>query len=221
MSDALVLFTKAPVPGRVKTRLQPALSPEQAAALHQAFVEDSWETLQCLGRESIRLFADIDWPRFRELAAPAGISLQRGKDLGRRMLHCFKDLHNEGHDRIVIVGSDSPTLPGEYLDQAFDQLDKVDAVLGPADDGGYYAVGCRCPRSDMFDRVALSSPQTLQQTETAFRRAGLRSVRLPSWYDIDTPRDLVRLAADPRLPKHTRDWLDRHNVLVEAMKSAV
>ena len=219
MSDALALFAKAPVPGRVKTRLQPALSPEQAAALHEAFVEDTWESLQRLGCKTLYLFSDIDGPRFRELAGPGRVSLQRGEDLGRKMLHCFEDLHAQGHDRIVIVGSDSPTLPRQYLDQAFDLLGEVDAALGPAEDGGYYAVGCRRPRSDMFDDVAWSSEETLLQTEAGFRRAGLRSARLPSWYDVDTPGDLVRLAADPRLPSHTKDWLGRHDALVAALKT--
>lgn len=219
MSDALALFAKAPVPGRVKTRLQSALSPEQAATLHEAFVEDAWEGLQRLGRATVYLFSDIDWPRFRELAGAGRVSLQHGEDLGRKMLHCFEDLHAQGHDRVVIVGSDSPTLPGQYLDQAFDALGEVDAVLGPAEDGGYYAVGCCRPRSDMFDDVAWSSEETLLQTEAAFLRAGLRSVRLPSWYDVDTPGDLVRLAADPRLPAHTKDWLGRNDALVAALKS--
>ena len=219
MSDALALFAKAPIPGRVKTRLQPTLCPQQSAELQHALVRDSWEKVQCLEAVAICLYSDVEWPGFVEFVGAERVRLQRGCDLGEKMFHCFEELHQRGHDRIVIIGSDSPTLPTEHIERAFDALHETDAVLGPAEDGGYYAVGCRRPRADMFEDVAWSSGETLIQTEAAFLRVGLRSLRLPLWYDVDTVRDLARLADDPLLRGHTKDWLERNAALVEAFSA--
>ncbi len=216
MSDALALFAKAPIPGRVKTRLHPILSPQQSAELQDALVRDSWENVQSIEAVAIRLYSDVEWPGFVEFAGAERVRLQQGRDLGEKMFHCFEELHQRGHDRIVIIGSDSPTLPTEHIERGFEVLHETDAVLGPAEDGGYYAVGCHRPRADMFEDIAWSSRETLIQTEAAFLRVGLQSLRLPPWYDVDTVRDLARLAVDPLLRGHTKNWLERNEALVEA-----
>ena len=209
MSNAIALFAKAPIPGAVKTRLQPHLSAEQAAALHLAFVQDTWAMLNSIEGVTVHLYSDQEWPAFRELAGPERLGLQRGTDLGEKMLHCFQDLSQQGHDRLFIVGSDSPTLPPENLRAGLELLGNVDTLLGPCEDGGYYAVGCRSPREGMFDGVRWSTPSTLAETEGAFERAGLASKRLPIWYDIDTIENLRRLVSEGNLPEHTRRWVDQ------------
>ena len=221
MSEALSVFAKAPIPGGVKTRLQPALSQAQSAELHQAFVQDTWEAVRRRWPGAAHFYSDINWPGYRDLVGVDRVSLQRGADLGERMFHCFEDLHLQGYNRIVIIGSDSPTLPTEYLEQAFDALGATDAVLGPTEDGGYYAVGCRVPRAGMFEGVRWSNDQTLEQTEAAFRAVSLKSVRLPWWYDVDTVDDLTRLATDALLPPHTKDWFQRHAALIERLSGSV
>ena len=158
---------------------------------------------------SVYLFSDQEWPAFRELAG-AHVGLQRGLDLGEKMLHCFEDLSQQGHERKLIVGSDSPTLPPENLRAGLDLLRDVDTVLGPCEDGGYYAVGCRSPHEGMFDEVSWSTARTLAETECAFERAGLTSGRLPTWYDIDTIENLRRLVSEGNLSDHTRRWLDEN-----------
>ena len=89
-------------------------------------------------------------------------------------------------------------------------LRECDAVLGPSDDGGYYAVGCRRPLAGMFEGVTWSSGHTREQTEAALRRLGYSVQLLAPWYDIDTFDDLQRLAAEANLPPRTRAWLDKH-----------
>lgn len=205
MSNAIALFAKAPRAGRVKTRLYGVLTPEDAAALQQAFVLDVWNRLRELAA-AVYLYSDIAWKPYQELAGPESARLQRGDDLGDKMFHCFQELARRGHERVLIVGSDSPTLPGGYLRNGLEMLETADAILGPAEDGGYYAVGCRRGHPDMFQGVTWSSAETRQRTEAAFRRAGLSVRFLPNWYDVDTVEDLRRLAADPALPPRTRAW---------------
>ena len=210
MSNAIALFAKAPIPGAVKTRLQPHLSAEQAAALHLAFVQDTWAMLNSIEGVTVHFYSDHEWPAFRDLAGPERLGLQRGADLGEKMLHCFEDLSQQGHDRKLIVGSDSPTLPPENLRAGLEVLREVDAVLGPCEDGGYYAVGCCSSQAGMFDEVSWSSSSTLAETEGAFARVGLASRRLPAWYDVDTIENLRRLVSEGDLSEHTRRWIDQN-----------
>ena len=132
------------------------------------------------------------------------------------MLHCFEEFQARGHERVLIVGSDSPTLPSAYLEQGLERLCDTDAVLGPSEDGGYYAVGCRQVSPRMFEDVPWSTSSTRVETERAFRKEGLRYEALPEWYDVDTVKDLRRLAADLDIPStemlapRTKAWFKRN-----------
>ena len=168
MSQAIAVFAKAPLPGRVKTRLRTCLTAAQAAELHAAFVADTWRRLAVLTGVRRYLYCDQAWEPFEELAGPEQFAIQHGVDLGARMLNCMKELSLCGHDRILLLGSDSPTLPIAHVEQAFLALDRTDTVLGPTADGGYYAVGCRRPDTRMFAGVTWSSEDTLRETEAAF-----------------------------------------------------
>lgn len=186
------------------------MSAEQAAELHTAFVMDLWERLGGLRDVARHLYCDQLWPPFRDLAGAENYGLQEGDDLGERMLRCMEELLRRGYQHIVVLGSDSPTLPLEFIDEAFRCLDQTDAVLGPAEDGGYYAVGCRRSDPRMFSGITWSSPDTRRQTEQAFDEAGFSVALLPPWYDVDTKAELARLAVEPVLPPRTREWLSRH-----------
>lgn len=191
----------------MKTRLQPELTLEQSASLHAAFVADAWEKLGELNDADRWLFGDETHIRLAEIAQ-GQLCCQSGGDLGIRMLRCFEHLAGEGYGRMLIVGADSPTLPPAYLRMGFELLTQVDAVLGPTEDGGYYAVGCRRPHPEMFSGVEWSTDRTFEQTEAAFDRADLSYARLPVWYDIDRYEDLRRLAEELDLPLNTRRWLE-------------
>ena len=211
LPNAIAVFAKAPLPGRVKTRLHACMTPEQAAELHTAFVVDFWDHLRGLQDVSRYLYCDRSWASFECLAGPENYRLQRGDGLGERMYRCIEELSARGHRRIVLLGSDSPTLPLEYIDQAFQCLDQAGAVLGPADDGGFYALGCRRPHPGMFSGVTWSSADTRLQTEQALGRIGLSVALLPAWYDVDTRDELARLAKEPVLPPQTKAWFERHS----------
>ena len=221
----LVVFARAPVPGQVKTRLfrsdaaltQAALgrllSPETAAQLHQAFVADVLRKGQLAGYRRRVLYAadasdSVGHPCLQRLAAEYGYDLrqQQGADLGERMGQAIKselvrhDSHGEPPVGVVLVGTDSPTLPPGYLATAAAALAKhSDVVLGPASDGGYYLVGMRQAELSLFAApMPWGSgevlPRTLERLR-ALKKQGLRPYLLPFFYDCDTPADL-RLLRD-------------------------
>jgi uncharacterized protein len=137
---------------------------------------------------------------------------QRGNDLGERLTNCFTDLFELGYERVVVIGGDSPTLPFEILEYAFDALENDQSVtLGPTEDGGYYLIGARQLHPTLFQDIAWSSPQVLAQTRERSAQAKLDLIELPEWYDVDTPADLARLQAemqeDKALGFHTRRCL--------------
>ena len=209
----LLIFTRAPVPGLAKTRLCPPLSPTQAAAVHEASLRDVVAmTLRSTADTELRYaespaaadFFDRDFPHLR--AAP-----QSGGDLGRRMASALDDAFGRGADRVLILGSDAPTLPDRALAEAVDRRGTVS--LGPADDGGYYLVGLdrsMWPRArPMFRGIPWSTRAVLAVTRERLTRIGLRVELLRRWYDIDRIEDL-RTAADHAAPgSHLADLLRR------------
>lgn len=204
MNPAIALFARAPIRGLVKTRLIGRLSAEQVADLYRAMVLDTWEMLAALAPPAERfLYTHQEHAEWRALAGPR-VRLQQGADLGERMLHCFEEMRAAGFQPLLILGSDSPALTATTIAPWTDLLDDAPCVIGPAEDGGYYAIGCRAPHPRMFDGVEWSIPQTLALTVAALERCGLVPAYLPLHYDVDTPEDLARLRAEPQLGRHTR-----------------
>lgn len=196
---ALLVFAKVPEPGRVKTRLSPPLSSEDAAHLYEAFLRDALDRYAALGRArggpAVRLYLAGDG----ELAdVPDGISVhrQRGAGLGERMLLAFVEAFAAGHPTAVVVGTDHPTLPEAFFGLAFDALeDPLTAVLGPSDDGGYYLLGLNEVVPDLFD-MAYSHDAVFEDTLSRAADAGLTPVVLPTHYDVDDGDALLRLVND-------------------------
>ncbi len=207
MEPVILLFAKAPVPGRVKTRLLPVLPPEAAAELHAAFVADAWVFLQSVNEADVELHTDISTDAFAGLGVAP--NLQAPGDLGVKMLAAASVALAEGRPQVLIVGSDAPTLPAAHLRWLLQS--QSDVALGPTEDGGFYGIACRRIDAGMFDRVSWSSSSTLLETVSACGRAGLSVEIGPAWFDVDTPEDLRRLTLDPNLPAHTRTVLRRLN----------
>ena len=209
MLPVILLFAKAPVPGKVKTRLQPVLSPEQSAELHSSFVGDALEWLS--GFTSI---VDIElhlneatmaWSEF-----PYRRVLQSEGDLGQRMWNAMQQAFDEGRKQVLILGSDAPTLPAEYLHTLLDS--SADVTFGPTEDGGYYAIQIRRLPEGLFDGVEWSTDRALEQSVDSARRCGLTVAIGPRWFDIDSPADLVSLVAQPAPPRTTK-WLKANGFL--------
>jgi rSAM/selenodomain-associated transferase 1 len=199
MSAALIVFAKVPEPGRVKTRLVPSLTEEEAAELYAAFLRDALITYQELDA-SVRVYispsatgtlpADLIPHAFE-------VKRQTGEHLGERMQHAFLETFAAGYSRAVIVGTDHPTLPLMFVEEAFRTLDEPLTVsIGPSEDGGYYLLGMNEFYPQVFAGMTYSHPQVFAETVERLRPTRARLVVLPMWYDVDTFPELQRLAGE-------------------------
>jgi rSAM/selenodomain-associated transferase 1 len=206
----LGLFAKWPAPGVVKTRLGGA--PDWGTRVARAFLLDTLTRLSAIAAERVLAFAPAD--READFSALVqgrfGLALQTAGDLGRRLSEFIAQQLQTGARAVVVVGTDSPTLPLPYIERAFAELDTADVVLGPATDGGYYLVGCGPRLPPIFTNVAWSSERVLADTIACLSDPHWRLAVLPPWYDVDTPADwtmlcghvaaLRRAGVDPGVP---------------------
>lgn len=203
----LALFAKAPLPGQVKTRLAPELSLAQAAELYEAMLRDILDQHAAQRSFDLALWFTPQGERaWFERAVPPGMRLlpQIGENLAARMAELFRSHGAEGYDRIVLRGTDSPTLPLARVDEAFAALEYADLVLCPDRDGGYNLIGLRA-RCDALFALELSHAGVLTQTLAKARQLGLRADLLPGHHDVDTWADFLLLSRelDPRLTPRT------------------
>lgn len=185
----LGLFAKWPTPGTVKTRLARDSSPEFACQVASAFLADSILQFEITGVRRILAVAPAsEQEQFKALVGERWeVTPQIDGDLGTRLSHFFAEAFREGAERVVVIGTDSPTLPPEYLERAFQELTEHDVVIGPATDGGYYLIGLNQPSPNLFDGICWSTSNVLQQTVD---RLGSMSLHLlPPWFDVDTIDD--------------------------------
>ncbi len=204
----LIVFAKAPRPGRVKTRLAPLLGAAGAARLHARLVERALDTAvaaRC-GRVELHCAPGVRHPFFAALARRHGLTLRaqgRG-DLGARMHRAFeRALRAAG--AAVLIGSDCPALRPADLRAAMRALgDGADAVLAPAEDGGYALIGLRRASRRVFARVAWGGPDVLARTRRRLARLGWRWVELSTLWDVDRPEDYARLVRSRLVPRPPR-----------------
>lgn len=200
MRPVIILFAKAPVPGRVKTRLLPAVSADSAALLHSAFVRDAVESLEALGAiADLELHTDIVTDAWPEITVSR--KLQHEGDLGLKMFKALEFALHRGHPQALILGSDSPTLPPNYLRALLET--EADVAFGPTTDGGYYAISARRVQPEMFHAVRWSTSHALQDTLDACGACGLSLASAPEWFDVDEPADLDQLRRTRSIPPNT------------------
>jgi rSAM/selenodomain-associated transferase 1 len=209
---AIAVMAKAPQSGRSKTRLTPRLSPDQAADLSAAFLRDITENIVAAARatriDSFIAYAPAGTEALFDghLASGTRLILADGTPampddvigFGRCLLQAVHTLLTAGYNAAVVLNSDSPTLPTEYLIRAAVLLAAPGdrAVLGPAEDGGYYLLGLKQAHAHMFADISWSSEHVAGQTRARAREIGLELVELPAWYDVDDAEALDRLIAE-------------------------
>jgi glycosyltransferase A (GT-A) superfamily protein (DUF2064 family) len=181
---ALAIMAKAPRPGKVKTRLSPPLTPQEAAAINTCFLRDMTTNISVL----------------IEGLLPAGYSLvpQRGGGFGERLLTTAQDLFQCGFASVCLIDSDSPTVPTEVFAMAVDALQRSGdrIVLGPSHDGGYYLIGMKQAHAAPFENISWSTALVLEETVAAVQKMGVELITLPLWYDVDDAESLSVLRAE-------------------------
>jgi hypothetical protein len=216
MEEAVVLMAKAPVAGRVKTRLCPPLDPRESAALYACMLGDTAEEISSVARIARYLFLDppVAANAMREAPFSPFVRFpQRGKDLGEKMWDAAATAFRLGAMRVVIVGGDCPALTAERLRRAFRELrEGAEAVFGPSADGGYYLVGLASPDERLFRGFRWSTAEVLRNAAARCRTLSAPFSFLPPGRDVDTGEDLLALRewarthARPACPR-TREWI--------------
>ena len=192
----LVVVAKEPVPGKVKTRFIPQLSPADAAGLYRCSLRDRITEISALNGvdRAIAYTPEDARDTFTELSLD-GFELfaQRGKGLGERLNNIFQDNLARGYQAVSIVDSDSPDLPKSIINESFGLLlsKQAEVVLGPCHDGGYYLVGLRKPYPELFRNIPWSTKNVLSTTLEKARKMGLNVRLLSRWNDLDTFEDIL------------------------------
>ena len=201
--DQLLLFSRYPVPGQAKTRLIPALGPDGAARLHRRLTEHAAGVARAAGASCgagvTVCFTGAARRDFRVwLGSDLSYAEQPPGDLGVKTRQAFAAAFHRQARRVVAFGSDVPDLSAELLRQALAGLREHDVVLGPAADGGYYLLGMKRDRPELFSGIDWGTARAGDQTRAAIGRQGLSVTELPTLSDIDLPEDTSALRADPR-----------------------
>ncbi|MEP6945719.1 MAG: TIGR04282 family arsenosugar biosynthesis glycosyltransferase [Acidobacteriota bacterium] len=198
LKPAIVIMTKVPQPGTVKTRLRPILSDDQCAELSKCFLADTVTKALNVTTKVIVAYSAIGDERsiVDLLPAPTISVKQNGNDLGERMASAINFARSNGCSPIIVIGTDSPTLPSKILETALQRLAEpaTELALGGTEDGGYYLIGMKHVIPSIFQGIPWSSDKVYSTTLERAAETGLsRIVELPKWYDVDTPEDLRRL----------------------------
>ncbi len=193
----IIVFAKAPVPGQVKTRLIPSLGPSGAASLHEQLVTRILSIAVDAQVGSVDLWCTPSsrHPFFRRCRRKFRVSLfdQAAGDLGFRMAHAFRETLRSA-SAAVLIGTDCPSLTSDELRASAEVLRKgVDAVIGPAEDGGYVLIGLRRYAPELFKEISWGTDSVLRQTQERLVGLGWKWRRLSEQWDVDRPEDVVRL----------------------------
>jgi len=219
---ALAVMTKAPQAGRVKTRLVPPLTLEEAAELNKCFLRDTAATIssacsRCPAGDASKIHFEHAGASHSEATAACGIAAytpvgaesaytdilptafsllpQRGDKFGERLYSAAEDLFKCGFESVCLIDSDSPTVSAENFAEAVELLSTTEdrVVLGPSDDGGYYLIGVKKPHRHLFEQIDWSTERVLNQTMQRATEIGIEVNLLPIGYDVDDDASLRRL----------------------------
>jgi len=212
--NKLGIFVKQPTAGRVKTRLARDIGAENAAALYEAFIKDVTQRFAATADQRSLCYAPAEATPYFEQLAGADYQLwqQPEGDLGARLHGFFAENLVAAQDLVVVIGSDSPTLPVEFIERSFELLNDAECVVGPAADGGYYLIGMRGRLLPIFAEIAWSGATVLDQTVSRIVDAGAALAMLPVWYDVDTAEDLRLLRGHVRALRHAQSPLNLDSV---------
>lgn len=191
--DLLLVFQRNAVLGKVKTRLALGVGQSRALEIYRYLVAYTHRMLSSVS-VPVALFVDEELMD-HSLPSVEWMCLQEGSNLGEKMANAFQKSAALGAERMVLIGTDCPTLDVELLMQAFNELNQVDLVLGPASDGGYYLVGMKKMHPRLFEGITWSTSTVLKETLKLAEREGLSVHLLPELSDVDTATDWEKYVA--------------------------
>lgn len=195
--SCILLFVKYPNVGRVKTRLAEHIGQNVAADLYKNFVADILTTLHTLSVNFKIVFypPDVENQFHQWLSEKYSYAPQIGRDLGQRIKNAFLQAFSDGFNSVVIIGSDSPDLPADFVNRALSVLNTRDVVIGPSSDGGYYLIGFVRDAflPEVFEEISWGSDSVFEQTINILKQHKQKLYLLPQWYDVDTSEDLKSL----------------------------
>ncbi len=209
--NSIIIFAKYPEPGKVKTRLGAQIGYDVAAGFYRLFLEQTLALSKKLNAVDVFLAVEPE-ERIKDflklMPTENEVFPQCGESLGQRLISAFEQVLSKQAGKVIALGSDSPTLPGSYVAEAFERLDHHDVVLGPADDGGYYLIGIKKAREALFQDIDWSTDSVLKTTIQRVMKLGLNYSLLDSWYDVDALDSLRRAALDDASGK-TQSYMRR------------
>ncbi len=193
--NKLLIFTKSPVLGEVKTRLQPEYSTGQSLIIHKRLMLNTLELSKDLAGFDVELCCTPDRNTLFFLDCennfPITLNNQQGADLGERMAFAFS-VALQTYEKVVVIGTDCPDIDKDYITQAFDALNENNAVIGPAADGGYVLLGLRKFSLELFTNISWSSDKVFSQTQKVLNDLSWKYKELGIMHDLDRPEDLLR-----------------------------
>lgn len=221
-NPAIIIMAKTPRAGFVKTRLGPILSERECAEIAACFLKDAVIKSFLVTENVFVAFSPADSRTEIEKLVPnkTNLLVQEGEDLGERMKSAFLMAEKQNFSPIVMIGTDSPTLPVEFLKKALEAFFNAQTkiVLGKSEDGGFYLIGLRNWTEGLFENVEWSSEETFKKTfENARKLFNENPFQIPAWFDVDTPQDFERLIENYSLDNsfgisapNTAEWLKIH-----------
>jgi len=193
--NLLGLFAKFPEPGKVKTRLAKDIGPDAAARVCREIAEYVLKRTSPEGSGYHRIIffsPETMTQRFSEWMPDEVLRAQTGGDVGERMDNALKELFDLGAEKAIVVGSDIPGLHRGIIDQAFQELDSGDVVIGPAMDGGYYLIGMKSPNPEIFRNISWGTEKVFKETVTIIEKKGLSYGVVATLFDVDDLDDFTR-----------------------------
>lgn len=218
-NPVVIVMAKAPRAGHAKTRLCPPLLPSQAASLAACLFQDTVTRAITLCPSVLVAYTPDDGREEMETIVPSGVLWMRqcGQDLGTRMTLAIRSAGQQGFSPLVMIGTDSPTLPSTLIVTAIERLanNEADVVFVPVDDGGFSLIGVQRFVPGLFDGVAWSTATALTDTLHNAIALNLLPMQLEPWYDIDTPEDLARLYRELNCSQTAGDYAPRTYALMK------
>jgi rSAM/selenodomain-associated transferase 1 len=213
------VFAKYWRPGAVKTRLAKSIGEVPASQIYKQFLTTIVSRFsEVCDLCTLSVSPVSDHVHFHQLQLNRWQLVDQGTgDLGQRMHNYFADSFAKNTERVLLIGSDSPNLPVRFVDQALQELENNDIVLGPTEDGGYYLIGMKRLIGEVFEGIAWSTQDVWSQTVAILQRQNVSFGQLPTWYDVDNGQDLERLQRDLKSRADDERLLALHDRIAELL----